>query len=350
MNFILNRNFELPEDDWYQLAPLGEFPHRAAGINQVIDAEACTRMVGAFENARRESENFPGLLIDFDHFSLDAEKHSEAAGWITDLQFRESEDTGGLFANIRWSDIGETAVKGGRYRFLSPVWAKADCEDLGDNRLRPVRLLNAAVTNDPNLKGILPLSNRASDGPFENASSYKDPNLTQEELMKAIVDALLKKLDLPPEADTEVIQSAIENITPPGEVEALLNRAETAESKIADLEKAQLEADADAFLEEHADVIDNREEVRTQFIENRQLTEAVFKNLKTPEPVKKPAADTRRPLHNRDSKIKATHNRDAQPESEAHAVKIRNRASEIMKTESVGYPDAFRRAEQELMQ
>ena len=156
MNLILNRNFELPEDDWYQLAPVGEFPHSAAGINQVIDADACTRMVAAFENARSQSKNFPGLLIDFDHFSLDAEKKSEAAGWITDLRFRDSGANIGLFANIRWSDVGEAAVKGGRYRFLSPVWARTDCEDLGDNRLRPVRLLNAAVTNDPNLKGILP--------------------------------------------------------------------------------------------------------------------------------------------------------------------------------------------------
>ncbi len=168
--------------------------------------------------------------------------------------------------------------------------------------------------------------------------------------MKAVVNALLKKLDLPPEADAEVIQSAIENITPPGEVDALLNRAETAETKIADLEKAQLEADADDFLDEHADVIENRDEVRAQFIENRSVTESLFKNLKspplTPAPTP-PVAPTRRPLHNRDSKIKATHNRDAQP-SEARAVKIRNRASEIMKDQGVPYTDAFRRAEQEM--
>ncbi|MEI7851883.1 MAG: phage protease, partial [Kiritimatiellales bacterium] len=153
MNLILNRNFELPADGWHQLAPLGEFPHAAAGIVQVIDAAACTLMVAAFENARAGSSNFPGLLIDFDHFSLDAEKRSEAAGWITDLKFMPNSAGSGLFARIRWSDIGEAAVKGGRYRFLSPVWAKSDCEDLGSQRLRPVRLLNAAVTNDPNLKG-----------------------------------------------------------------------------------------------------------------------------------------------------------------------------------------------------
>ena len=95
MNVILNRNFELPSDGWYQLAPLGEFPHGGAGINQIIDTDACTRMVAAFENARTQSKNFPGLLIDFDHFSLDAEKHSEAAGWIVGLEYRPPSHLGG---------------------------------------------------------------------------------------------------------------------------------------------------------------------------------------------------------------------------------------------------------------
>ncbi|MGE4489195.1 MAG: phage protease, partial [Kiritimatiellales bacterium] len=240
MNLILNRSFELPEDGWYQLAPLGEFPHSASGTVQVIDAESCTRMVSAFENARTASDRFAGLLIDFDHFSLDAEKKSEAAGWITDLKFvpplddpGSSVPESGLYACIRWSDIGEVSVKGGRYRFLSPVWARADCEDLGDKRLRPVRLLNAAVTNDPNLKGLLPLSNRtpkpltdnpelltdnrAKGAPFDSVLSDRDPDLTQENWMKNLIAALLKKLNLPADSDEEVIQSAIENMTPPDE-------------------------------------------------------------------------------------------------------------------------------------
>jgi phage I-like protein len=357
MNLILNRSFELPEDGWYQLAPLGEFPHSASGTVQVIDAESCTRMVSAFENARAASDRFAGLLIDFDHFSLDAEKKSEAAGWITDLKFvsqdqseidnRQSEIHGGLYAEIRWSDVGEAAVKGGRYRFLSPVWARADCEDLGDKRLRPVRLLNAAVTNDPNLKGLLPLSNRSA-APFDSVLSDRDPDLTQENWMKNLIAALLKKLNLPADSDEEVIQSAIENMTPPDEVEALLNRAETAESELETLSREKLEADADAFLDEHAALIENRDEVRAQFIENRTLTEELFKNLKRQQPVQQPPKGTRRPLHNRDSKIQATRNRDAAA-SESKAVKIRNRAAEIMKTESVAYTEAFRRAEQEFL-
>jgi phage I-like protein len=368
MNLILNRNFELPEDGWYQLAPLGEFPHAAAGIIQVIDESACRLMVGAFENARAAAGNFPGLLIDFDHFSLDAAKHSEAAGWITDLKFvpcrgevsneagsptsNNSQSTthnihGGLYAKIRWSDVGEASVVGGRYRFLSPVWAKSDCEDLGNERLRPVRLLNAAVTNDPNLKGILPLSNRNSAEPFDSASLSRDSLTPKEKTMKPVIDALLNKLSLPADTAEADLIAAIENMATPDETTALTNRAETAEQSLANMQTAQLESDADAFLEDNAALIENRDEVRAQFIENRTLTEAVFKNLKAPKPVATPPADTRRPLHNRDSKVAATHNRDASA-SESQAVKIRNRAAEIMKTERVAYTEAFRRAEQEL--
>ena len=171
---ILNRDtFELPGDGWYQVAPLGQFPHRPSGAIQVVDEDACDAMCNAFTEQAKQA-NFAGLLIDFDHFSLDDKLKSEAAGWIVGLENRDPRDEGGnlkpeeearangggLWAKIRWSDLGEEAVKGGRYRFLSPVWSQRDCIDLGDGRLRPVRLLNAAVTNDPNLKGMVPLSNR----------------------------------------------------------------------------------------------------------------------------------------------------------------------------------------------
>ena len=137
---ILNRNFELPGDGWYHIAPLGEFPHAAAGVVQVIDPDACRAIVNAF-HAESAQPNFPGLLIDFDHFSLDRQKPSEAAGWICDVQFRDTTpalpNSAGLWAQIRWSDRGEQAVRDGRYRFLSPVWSRDDGHELF--RRRPLR-------------------------------------------------------------------------------------------------------------------------------------------------------------------------------------------------------------------
>lgn len=153
---ILNReSYELPSDGWYQVAPLGEFLHAMSGVVQVVDREACEAMVQRFE-AEEAVDNFAGLLIDFDHFSLDQGNKSEAAGWIVGLEARgvaggdgearnaewgpaaeQARCGAGLWARIRWSDLGEEAVKGGRYRFISPVWARSDCVDVGPSGACP---------------------------------------------------------------------------------------------------------------------------------------------------------------------------------------------------------------------
>jgi hypothetical protein len=62
---------------------------------------------------------------------------------------------------VRWSTKGKESVEGGEYRLVSPVFPKpSDCEVLGDNRIRPRSLMSVALTNDPNIKGGRPLTNR----------------------------------------------------------------------------------------------------------------------------------------------------------------------------------------------
>ena len=151
-----DKDFVLAGDGWVQVTTCGEFPHVGAGVTQVIDREACDRIAADF-NSRKSDANFPGVLVDFDHFSLDTEKSSEAAGWISDL---ESRDTG-LWARVRWSDAGLCAVQGGRFRLMSPVFPPPSaCEDLGAGKIRPVMLVSVALTNEPNIKGGKPIANR----------------------------------------------------------------------------------------------------------------------------------------------------------------------------------------------
>ena len=151
-----DKDFMLAGDGWVQISPLGDFNHVGAGVVQVIDREACDRIAADF-NARKSDANFPGVLVDFDHFSLDTEKSSEAAGWISDL---ESRDTG-LWARVRWSDAGLSAVQGGRFRLMSPVFPPPSaCEDLGGGKIRPVVLVSVALTNEPNIRGGKPIANR----------------------------------------------------------------------------------------------------------------------------------------------------------------------------------------------
>ena len=151
-----DKDFMLAGDGWVQVTPCGEFPHVGAGVTQVIDREACDRIAADFIG-RKSDANFPGVLVDFDHFSLDTEKSSEAAGWISDL---ESRDTG-IWARVRWSDAGLSAVQGGRFRLMSPVFPPPSaCEDLGGGTIRPVMLVSVALTNEPNIKGGRPIANR----------------------------------------------------------------------------------------------------------------------------------------------------------------------------------------------
>jgi hypothetical protein len=151
--------FQFDEKGWAHITPLGEFEHAGAGVVQVIDAEAAKAMVEDFKE-KASADNFPGLLVDFDHFSMDTDKPSEAAGWICDLRH----DNKGVWAQVRWTDKGKESVEGGVYRLVSPVFPKPSlCESLGDNRIRPREIVSVALTNEPNIKGAQPLTNRWSD-------------------------------------------------------------------------------------------------------------------------------------------------------------------------------------------
>ena len=150
----MTSSFSLPEDGWFHIATPGEWPHKPTGLVQVIDEEALEAIIASFLNEKTAS-NWPGVLIDFDHQSLDQDKPSVAAGWIVELEKRPT----GIWARIRWSDVGRKSIEGGRYRFISPVWRSSDCAMLDNDRIRPLKLMNCAVTNDPNIKGLFPLSN-----------------------------------------------------------------------------------------------------------------------------------------------------------------------------------------------
>jgi hypothetical protein len=171
-------------------------------VVQVIDSEALKAITEDFK-AKSETENFPGLLVDFDHFSMDTDKPSEAAGWITALKA----DTEGLWAKVRWTAKGETAVTGGEYRLVSPVFPKPSlCEDLRESRIRPRQLQSVALTNEPNIKGARPLTNRepvVQEPPTETPNRWSDASRAsalaarraKNEARKAAALEHLKQLD-----------------------------------------------------------------------------------------------------------------------------------------------------------
>jgi phage I-like protein len=206
-HLISNSKFEPPSDGWVQVLSAGEWPNADAGITQVCDGEAMKAIASDFADQAKQ-ENWPGMLLDYDHFSHQKDKPSGAAGWIDQIEQR-GED---LWAHVRFSESGEKAVRGGEYRLISPVLS--GFVEVSGDRKRPTKLVRLALTNDPNIKGMEPVSNRAGEQKpkKERDMEYKD--------------TLVELLGLNREATDEDIEKAIADVTTEAE-----NRAKQAEEE-----------------------------------------------------------------------------------------------------------------------
>jgi hypothetical protein len=338
-------NFQPAPDGWFHIAPHGTFPH-PNGALQVIDAEACEAMLHTFNEEARQP-NFPGLLVDFDHSSHDPAQPTTAAGWIGGLEHRDD----GLYAQVRWSDLGHEALTGGRYRLASPVWNRADCDHWtapagADGKeaihLRPRRLDRLALTNDPNLPGLAPLSNRSISGGPDNLLSglpkatggsqqittYQETSSPQPSTFMNLRNEILQQLHLAGTATDAEIADALRLHM--GELDTLRNRC------------ARLtETQADADLERFGDVITNRDVVRAQLVANRDGTLALLNALRQPEP----SAPLHQPrLHRPNLHLLSPVTGEPDP---ATARRVANRARQLQSQLKIGHHAAFRMAEGE---
>ena len=332
----INRAFVPAADNWYQLLPLGEFPanledSKKTPITFVVDQVALNRIVDRFKE-QKASANFTGYLVDYEHFSLNTEKKSEAAAWIEELEVRAD----GLWGRFRLTPLGDRDITGGVYRHLSPV---TFMEKITTSRYRPIRLESVALTNAPNLSGMVPLSNRR-----DKTSENKDgpPAGGQKGTGMNYKDMLCKLLGLPPESTDEQIQSASD-----GYGQEVKNRKD----EVAEL-KAQNKTLSDELIESdlatYGDLVANREELKANLVANRKVTIATLKSLK-PATVE---AGGMKMLNRKDAKQPQggpaggdTANKDKQ---ERRAEKVKNRAHQIMKEQKVSFTKAFASADKEI--
>ena len=140
---------EAPE--WIELIPAGKF--------SAVDGR------GPFENQDPDSivaasiAKMPqvGLVLDYDHatdLAAPEGRPAPAAGWLK--QFKV--ENGAIFARIEWTIDAAEAVKGKKYRYVSPVF-----EHDKDGKVE--RILRAALTNNPALIN-LPALARSEDAGF----------------------------------------------------------------------------------------------------------------------------------------------------------------------------------------
>lgn len=338
---LLNREsgdsdkFSLPEDGYFQLLPIGEFPgtmiagEEKVEITQIYDRENLGAMAEGFEGE---------LMVDYEHFSHDLEKATNAAAWITALQLRDD----GLYAKARWTGKGRSDVEGGDYRYISPELDQL--EVVGKGRMRPRRLTGAGLTNRPAIKSLKPLSNREGFTPTN-----------QDQDMSKIIAAIAPFLALSADADEATVLNRLGNIPEGTTLDQLLakdteladirNRHQELETAHEALLEEQVEADLDLF--ESEGVIHDRESVKAMLLHNRESTLKMLKGLKAPTqkaPERVYNRATAKPPQNSVEDINAEHDKA----EAARAAKIRNRATQIQRDSKVGFHVAWAQAEQEI--
>ena len=322
-SLILNRKSQLPEDGWHQIEVPGDHVNHEAKVIQVIDAKAVASIVNRFAQ-EAAAPNFSGVLVDRDHFSLDADHSTEALGWAMEVR-----DNGGVpEARVSWTAQGRPLVESKpdqppAFKFFSTVYDTAECEKLGTRKVgdktyqivRPLRLDRLALTNDPNNKGAKPISNRQTAATAERSES------------KPTMKAVLKVLGLADDASEESAVAALQKIQ---------NRASLAETLTTErdgLLAAQVEAD----LEKYKSVIKNRDAFKKQLLANRAATIELLEGLQTAEV----DTTTQRITNRAGAATPAERDAEGKKKEEkaaegALAQKIANRAHEIVKQKSTG--------------
>ena len=181
--------------------PDGDDDDKTTEITEIITADDCAAMIAAFKAGAED------LLVDRDH-SADIGDSTEAYGWVKDMR----PTTDGLEVLLTPTDIGQTALDGKRWKYLSPVFDWEDFIYDDDARLlgHPRRIARFAFTNRPRMRGIRPVvnSDRKASGSAQATHTDTKPKPTKGSMdYKAKLLALLALAD---EATDEEIQAALD--------------------------------------------------------------------------------------------------------------------------------------------
>jgi len=170
-----------------QLFPVGEFAARDGrpGPGKVWRmTERAARSV--MDLAARRKNDF---LIDYEHQTLSAKENGReapAAGWFSKLEWRP--DKGLYAADVIWTAAAQARIDAGEYRYISPVFSYG-----ADGTV--LELLMAGLTNNPAIDGMDAVA----------AATFSIAREGEEEQM----EALLKLLGLPEDADIDAVTEAV---------------------------------------------------------------------------------------------------------------------------------------------
>ena len=232
---------------WFQVTPpYGEYDATGTidGYEKeavLVFDEAVTDAIIAAFNAFIAAGEWPGVLVDREHNSLNYDKPSDAMAWA--VAIRREED-GSLWTKWEFTPEGLALWESKTLVSRSPVLA---LEMREEGRFYPTSLESVGMTNTPHFRELSTVA----------AAKAKNP-----EKGKPNMEKIIAALGLGAEATEDEIVAAIQKLKD-GQTAAEAKATE-AEQHLADAEKAKDEAEAecksmkaDAFISEHKDQIED---------------------------------------------------------------------------------------------
>jgi len=292
---VMNRAVWGVDGDWYHIIPMGEFPdmigHRRDGKTirfvEVIDQAAVDAIMADFRNKAQDAE-WPGYLVGKEHYAQDNDGTTEAYAWARELRLSAGpeipERERGIWARFVKTPLGEQAI-GTVYKFCSCV---NPLEHIDGDRYRPVAIDDIGLTNKPAHTTLVP-------------AMHRDRNPEEESDMLDRLRKLLAKHkvtvadDAGEDAALEAVDTALTGTAQ--QVSDLTQRATTAEHRVTELEDADLDRRADAFVAQHKDRFGDPARLKARFKADPQGTAELVAGLKPPE--QQPA---QRVLHRQDGR------------------------------------------------
>ncbi len=214
------------DEIWCQLCPFGQYAGvlNSTRVLQHCDRQAFDALVAGFQ---------PEVLVDTEHNS-ETGADTCASAWVQELRV---DNTDGLMARLKLTDVGAADLQHRRRRFLSPAWTL-------DAAGRPDKLLSVAMTNKPNIR-MRPVLN--TESPAEAAGQPQERNPAMD--LKTIALAL----GLPETATAEEVMAAVKAV----------------QTKNAELEKASLGAEADGVCNANKERIGDLVKFRELYVANK---------------------------------------------------------------------------------
>ncbi len=117
------------------------------------------------------------MVIDYEHQTLMGVE-APAAGWIRTAKL-VNKGKEGIWAIVDWTERARQYIANKEYRYVSPVFLKR----ISDNKV--IRLINVALTNQPNIDGMVPLINKNTAFQIEHTNQTKEDD-TMKELLKLL--------------------------------------------------------------------------------------------------------------------------------------------------------------------